>query len=449
MQEVPSNIFYSNDELKALFEKLQTPQHQHPNIQVSDTYKGIKVLGLVADYSACGYYRVINPLTLLKMHGADVKITPYLAFNDMISYDVIIAPRQHNITITNLLIQAIWLGKLVIYELDDDLNHVEADNPAYPVYYPGSMELKGIQSTIRACMGATFSTYELAKWYSQDTVNIAILDNYIDFSLRDWGFDVSWQNGEPIFTDKKVPRPSEYEGKFIIGYSGGNSHYKDFMQMAPQLARVLKEYNDVYFAVNTSPDLVQKWVLEAGIPTEKVIPVDPRHYMDHPQCLRGFDVGIAPVLSNQFNSAKTSLKIKEYMACGAAVVASNIPPYARFHAQNDIKPILVGQNNSDSMKTSWYEALKHLVENRDYTKELGLKGKAQIIKNHSLEQNFHKWPSAWKLIRDRVVQGYSGPPEQVKPVKEYLSYGVVGRNDNCPILKDTKYKKSMYRGAFG
>ncbi len=43
-------------------ERIFNTSRQLPTNKVSNRFAGLNVLGLVADNSACGYYRVINPI---------------------------------------------------------------------------------------------------------------------------------------------------------------------------------------------------------------------------------------------------------------------------------------------------------------------------------------------------------------------------------------------------
>ena len=88
----------------------------HPDIVVSDRFKGLKVLGLVADTSACGHYRVINPLHMLKMHGADVHYSSFHSMDDFFKHDVIIVPRQHSKEVYETIRHVAWEGKGGTYD---------------------------------------------------------------------------------------------------------------------------------------------------------------------------------------------------------------------------------------------------------------------------------------------------------------------------------------------
>jgi hypothetical protein len=193
-----------------------------PDIQVSDRMKNISVLGLVADRSACGYYRIINPLHMLKMHGAKVNYASSHSLESFITHDVIVAPRQHGEEVYETYRFAGWENRLLVYEIDDDLDSVLPSSPAYITYHPGSPELKMISKFMKHSHGITTTTPEIARWYYQHNRNVSVIENYIDLSFRNWGADVQWDvDGLPIIRPNPINKPREWEGKTVIMYQGG------------------------------------------------------------------------------------------------------------------------------------------------------------------------------------------------------------------------------------
>lgn len=276
----------------------------HPDIVVSDRFKGLSVLGLVADTSACGHYRVINPLHMLKMHGATVHYSSFHSMDDFFKHDIIIVPRQHSKEVYETIRHVAWEGKLLCYELDDDLHSVLPESPAYVSYHPGSPELKMLPKVIEACHGFTTTTPEIAKWYYQWNRNVAVLDNYIDFSFRDWGVDVQWDNGYPIFTKKDFYRPEHWKDKIVVGWSGGMTHVPDLKLIGSSIKTLLEKNPNMHFVFNSSFQMFEWFKTHYDIPEDRIEHIEAKHFMDHPTCLHGWDIGLAPILSCQFNLAK-------------------------------------------------------------------------------------------------------------------------------------------------
>jgi hypothetical protein len=296
-----------------------------PDKVVSSRFKDLKVLGLVADTSACGYYRVINPLHSLKMHGADVTYSSFHSFDAFMRHDIIVAPRQHSPEVYEALRQAAWEGKLIIYEIDDDLNSVLPTSPAYNVYHPGSRELNMLPKIMHYCHGITTTTPEIARWYYQNNQNVAIVENFIDPGFRDWGMDVQYDLlGNPVVTLKDIQKPAEWEDKIVIMYSGGSTHGEDMQQIGAPLKKILTKYPNVQLALNLGLNYVEELVQKFNLPYDQITYVPARHFLDHPTALHGADIGLAPLIPCQFNTAKSQLKFLEMSAVGAVPVGSNV-----------------------------------------------------------------------------------------------------------------------------
>lgn len=559
-----------------------------PNIQVSDEFKHLSVLGLVADRSACGYYRVILPLHYLKMHGAKITTTSVQNMSDFTNHDLVIAPRQHSEDIHEALSMIVW-PKHVLFEIDDDLSSVLPSSPAFYSYHNGSPELLTMSKIIQTCSGLTCTTPEIAKWYSQYNTNVSILENCIDFGCRDWGCDVSWSLGAPTIKQNPILKPEKWKDKIVVSYSGGscfddqteiltdqgwklfkdldqtesvgtwnhelnkfeyqkpvsyttqpyegnlncivndsinvcttpnhwmyvsdsdifgliqsgnltdtdfdctviknhgdfdkinsttkvfksdhssveyngmvycvtvpnhlivvrryhcmpyvcgNTHSEDLLQIGPAIKKILEERNDVIFAMYTAEHTLTEIAGKFNWPMDKVDFIEPRHFMDHPAGLHGIDIGLAPIMPCQFNSAKSFLKNLEYMAAGAASIASNFGPYTRFERRHPGSILTVGNGGKWSQPT-WYSAITKLLDDPQLLESMKSKGRQLVVDEYSLEHNFRLWPVAWKHLCDQADKGESGPPTTTRPQSDYKSYGSKGRNDLCYCGSKLKQK---------
>jgi len=235
-------------------QSVTTTQLKLPNYKISDQYKGLKVLGLVADNSACGYYRVINPIHMLGMMGADVYYTSRHNFGDLFKYDIIIAPRQHSPEVYEVLRMIQWENKVVIFELDDDLHAVPPESPAYPVYHSGTRELTMIPKFISHMHGMTSSTEEIARWYYQFNKNQRVCKNLIDFSFRDWNCDVEWRDGQPIHHLKTIERPAEFEDYITVGWTGGSCYDDQTEVLTEEGFKLFKDLNKTEKIASLNPD---------------------------------------------------------------------------------------------------------------------------------------------------------------------------------------------------
>src|SRR5262249_49077985 len=73
------------------------------------------------------------------------------------------------------------------------------------------------------------------------------------------------------------------------------------------------------------------------------------------QSLPPYDIGLAPLVDNEFNRAKSPIKYLDYAALGMAVVCSDLEPYREIvcHEENGlVVPMIAG---------AWYQALRRLM----------------------------------------------------------------------------------------
>lgn len=410
-----------------------------------EPFKNWKILGVIADTSACSYYRVANPVTIMGELGAEVQLSDRIGPEIISKHDIVLVPRQQTAEVYELIRHFVWDNKLFIYDIDDDLDHVTPENPAHRVYRQGRPEIHWIKKVMGACHGVTVTTPELQKWYSQANQNIHIVDNYIDFSLRNW--QVNIEMNEYGLTHDAVPisKPAHRQGKFVIGYSGGDSHKDDFAVCAGDLSSFLRSHPDATLVLYTNPKLAEYWIQTHNFPKDQVEILQPVPFTEHPEGLFGMDVQLAPIQCTQFNLCKSSLKVKEGMAAGAAMIASCVGPYARFHHETNGAFQLVGKNKFS--KSTWGEALNYYYNNPEILDRDKHLGRNLIIEKYSLEANIFKYAKAWKNIKDSATQGIIGPPNKVLSSNAYTTYKSLSRNDKC-LLTDEKYKKGYY-GAWG
>ena len=411
-----------------------------PDIKISNEFKDLRILGLVADKSACGYYRIILPLHLLKMHGAQVTTTSVQSMSDFMNHDVILAPRQHSPDVLEVIRMLGWSPKRIFFEIDDDLSSVLPTSPAFVSYHQGSPELLTMSKIIKACDGLTCTTPEIAKWYTQYNQNVSILENYIDFSCRDWGCDVTWPFGIPKITPRKLQKPEKWQGKIVISWSGGSTHQEDLLEIGPDINRILREREDVVFAMYSAESMMHDMIRKFNWPADKVDFIPPRHFMDHPEGLEGIDIGLAPILPCQFNMCKSHLKLIEGMAYGAAMIGSNFGPYTRFERRHPGQVLTVGNGGKHAHK-SWYSAIMSLINDPEKLKSMQETGRQLIIDEYSLERNFRLWPIAWNHLAKQSDEGLAGPPSKVREPSVYKSYGKNGRNDKCWCGSGEKQKQ--------
>ena len=114
----------------------------------------------------------------------------------------------------------------IIYEIDDLLFDLPADHPERRNGY----YTQGLVAMLLAARKAdlvTTTTEQLANFLCPFNPNIRILPNYLDDSL--------WHMKPP-----KQAEPDQ--GKIVVGYIGGESHFPDLKMIVPALTALIEKY---------------------------------------------------------------------------------------------------------------------------------------------------------------------------------------------------------------
>jgi O-antigen biosynthesis protein len=333
-------------------------------------------------------------------------------------------------------------GTTVLYEVDDNLLRVHPESHAYKVFRPGSEPIRLFEQWVRQSDGLIVTTPDLAGQLSHLNPRVFVIQNHIDFDIRDW--------------NTPVPRDPRTVGKTVIGWAGGSTHQADDAPVREVLEGILRDYDDVVLALCSNPILmddmgapqkkaysgvqdgkiwrVEKQVGALNVPPEKVIflkPVEFQEYQEYPVIPAQFDIGIAPLRDTEFNRNKSWLKIMEYGARGVPYVASDIAPYRRFQIETNGVGGFLAEGKSD-----WDVALRHLIEHPAARAKRGEDFERLIREQYGLAGNIWRWEEVLTQAQDKSA------------VRTWESTEKPGRNAPCPCGSGKKTKRCCGK-AFG
>lgn len=374
--------------------------------------EGLKVCGLLSDQGGCGNYRLFHPLTIARRLGAKVGTYVRINYPELTNFDVVIGQRIVNDQLTKILNVTRAANKLVIVETDDYLHRIPVNNPAYNTYMKGGKPDLGIYAqNLALANGLTVSTPELKEFYSKTNNNIEVVPNLIDFDIREWP--------DPQFNDGSKP--------IRVGWTGSSSHIVDIDIIGPVLKEILTKYPSVRYVHYSTDVILEHLLTKYKLPPDQIDFMPPVSFNSHPSNMIHFDIGLAPLDSNEFNRAKSDLKLKEYSAVGVPFVASKLAPYHRYTDQG--MDGFTCTNNRE-----WVEAVSLLIEDTQKRKDMADYAYTKAREKCDLTKNFHLWLEAWKRIA--INANSNNKPEVVE-----AKYTKVGRNDPCPCGSGSKYKK--------
>lgn len=311
----------------------------------------IKILALIRKGSGSKYHRVFVPLELLPkdkytVHYAELDYLP----EELVSkYDVIYI---HWLQKTKCEYLSIWkemYGFKIILDIDDywivPSTHYLREKMKGNI---PQLENQMIVADVILC--ATEFLVEKCKVYNK---NVVLRKNYIPIDRLQFK------------KETKMIGPSD---KIRVGICGSISHEYDWLSIKGQLEKIKndKEIQDnVQFIIcgyaDVNPSSKKKWDKFVDMFTYKrdgqiikpliIKSLDPTTYIVH---YKFIDVVLAPLLVNDFNRAKSELKLFE-AACKSGIVISN----ELYREKGYTDYLMVDKDNS------YYSQIKKLL-NREY-----------------------------------------------------------------------------------
>lgn len=127
---------------------------------------------------------------------------------------------------------------------------------------------------------------------------------------------------------------------------------------------------------------------------------DPIWNIDEALCFlktRGWDIGLAPLIDNEFNASKQATKFRDYAWCGAAIIASDVPTYRRTMI-NGIHGLLV-ENTSEA----WVKAMTYLIENNEERQFLIRGAKLLLEAVYTQDKTIASWYQLiWRMMKYKL-----------------------------------------------
>lgn len=288
-------------------------------------------------------------------------------------------------------------GKPVVYETDDLLINTPVTNP----YKQGADAVTPfIFKLISKADAVTVSTEEMRLALSSHHRNIHVLPNLLDEQL--WSMP---------------PRIKGAQEPVVIGYAATPDHKADLALMDAVLERIAAKYgNQVAFCFMGCCTEGNK-----QLPGFLSISFE-LGYANYARVIQsaGIDIGIVPLLDNQFNRCKSNIKWLEYSACGIAGIYSNLPPYsAVVHGKTG----LLVANTSEA----WFNALDDLISNPDKRKEIAIQARQEVMTNYTVKAKSQLYLDTYK----RIVKDYQPIVENPKFSVIILTWNRAEMLDRC------------------
>ncbi len=175
----------------------------------------------------------------------------------------------------------------------------------------------------------------------------------------------------------------------ILGWIGNGINYKnDLLTLIKPLEELGENYNIRLVVIGAlgQKEIHQSFSKMKNVMVEIVDSIDWADTVAVPSAISNFDIGLYPLLNNEYNQYKCGGKLLEYMAM-------EVPPIASPVGENK----LLIKNGEDGFLASneeeWKENISYLIENTELRRTMGKLGRKKIKEDYSLEV------SATKLVK--------------------------------------------------
>lgn len=358
-------------------------------------------------YSGVGYYRLILPAKYLnlisKKYQIDI-IGPEIKFwkGDIAEifgklftdYDAVVTKAVDNPKASSALcFMAQHFKKPLIVDLDDNYFEVRPDQPGYVYYHPGSQKKAILSAYLSLASHLVVSTKPLAEYYKKwfkkhdgRKVDIDVLPNCHDFEEFKYSHD-----------------GNKDRSKVIIGWQGSTTHNGDLKSIMPALIHLMKKYPNLYLEFMGG---IETWAVRQlfeGFTDEdferiKIIGGS-TSWKKYPRLLsrRKWDIGICPLIDDEFNRNKSHIKWMEYATYRIPCVASKVYPY--YKKIQGINTIKDGKNGFLAKNTKqWIKKLSRLIENEDLRIKIGNSARQSVDKDWQMKDQVYKWEKVFDKI---------------------------------------------------
>jgi len=348
-------------------------------------------------YGGIGYYRIIKPAQYLKDYfdvdvvGSNLskfgKTAEEIWTNVFNEFDLVITKYGDNPNaIVPLLFFADYYKKPLIIDIDDNIYDLPESNPAYE-------ELSGekgltIKTSYALASGLFVSTYPLKEKTEKHLKEVHGIKKDI-FVLPNCNDYLDW-----LYPTQK------HNDKIIIGYAGSITHDDDLELVIPAMNKILEKYKNVRFHLigSIAKEKQEEFKNKFSRNAYRVkIGLGTPAFIWYPEYLakQNFDIGIAPLVDNEFNKCKSHIKWMEYSMYKIPTVVSNVYTYVE-----TIDGIKTVQDNKTGLIASdtdeWFEKLSYLIENKQERERIGQNAYDYIKDNWQYRDHIKKWVKAIK-----------------------------------------------------
>ncbi len=255
-------------------------------------------------------------------------------------------------------------GKKIVVDCDDYF-WLNDDSP-FQIEHEITNASEVARRTMEIADLITTTTNHLADKLRKINKNVAVLPNYMDMERWD------------------LPKLHNQSDTIRIGWAGSITHLNDLKSIVEPLRRICEEFPQVRLIFIGEQRIVDEL---KGCPVECMLGVP---FDVWPARLNGLqlDIGIAPLLSTEFNKCKSNIKWLEY---SIAEIPGIYSPTVYRHRRFEPKFGLIADRPDE-----WYRAIKHLIDYPERRKEIVDSSYRLMHLKFDLKKHISKWQESYQ-----------------------------------------------------
>lgn len=327
--------------------------------------------------TACGYVRVIRPLTHPAV--ADTLRLTVMTPRELATAeaDVILVQRvaiQNMETAERLIQSCRTRGSQLVFEIDDNLFDISSEHPEYEQYVRATQAARWLARSADAIVTSTETLRERMLVFNPNAV---VLPNYLD---------------DRLWNPPSGPR-QYHVGQVRILYAGTTSH-RDDLEFLGHAVRNLGPGRVQIEVIGATSSAGDEWFQTIHVP-HRIAASYPR-FVEWLQSQNRWHWGVAPLLDTPFNRSKSAIKFLEYAGLGLPSICSEGPVYGG--AVKHEETGLLAANDP----ASWRQALERAVTDAELWGRLREKCQTTVCEN-TISARAQTIKSAWESL----IKGHS------------------------------------------
>jgi hypothetical protein len=322
----------------------------------------MRIAAVIFEGMVSSIYRSLVPMQALAHRGHSVHVEERMMPADpniLLQCDVVQFCRSCDRLMQQLARGLKRSGVGVVWDNDDDIRTIPEDHPARTGLQGFSAQriTADMTNMMKLADIVTTPTEALAERYrAMSGADVRVLENYLP----------------PTF--ERPERVMPHGSAVRIGWLASYEHVQDAEQLR------IRELIEHLLQRHAHLEIVSIG-LDLGVRSRRYEAIQFNVYAQLPIVLSHIDIGIAPLVDNDFNRIRSNVKLKEYAAVGLPWLASPIGPYAE-----------MGEDEGGRLVPDdrWYAELDALVRDADERRRLGFRGR-RWAEGETIEHHIDRW----------------------------------------------------------